>query len=450
MSGLGYILLILIGLPIYLTISHLANARWQKAGLIVGGFLFYIIFSDMRIWSLVFLIMSATINFIFSRILYKRDKESVLRKINLFLIIILNIIPIVVMKITGFTVIGISFYTFTVIALQVDIYRSYEDIRAKEYYAFLFAYPKLAMGPIMRYEEVRKSFRLMDKKRLVNAESVAIGIRTFTVGLSMKILVADQIQTIWNAICVSGTSGITWQTAWLGAFVYELELYLDFWGYSLIAIGLGEMIGMKIPRNFNNPYVSKSVSEFWRRWHITLGKWFKDYIYIPLGGSRRGKLFTILNLSVVWIVTGLWHGIGFNFIIWGIILGFIVIVEKLSFAHKISETKIIGHIYVWFIMPITWMIFAHSDLGEMWAYIKCMFGFYPSGANPADGQFIRYLRDYWYYLVMGLLLMTPYPRRLYKAWKRTWWSSFIYVALLIMCIYVIYAGADTQFMYAVF
>jgi len=449
MANISNLILILLGLPAFLLIYRFVPVNWQKIVIIVGSLIYYIVYSDFGILALAFMLCSAFLNFLF-QIPFGKIEKPTLKKIYIWLIVFINVVPLCVVKITSVSITGISFYTFTIIAFQIDLYRKYEKISLCNYLTYIYSFPKLAMGPITRFSEIQKNIENLEKEHGLVSKSLRGGIKLFILGLGMKTIVADQLSTLWNSICVSGVMGITVQTAWLGAIAYSLELYLDFWGYSLMAVGMGKMIGFRIPYNFNAPYNSKSISEFWRRWHITLGSFFKDYIYIPLGGSRAGTLRLILNLSIVWLITGLWHGININFLIWGIVLGLLVIIEKTTSLKKISDTKVIGHIYVLFIIPITWMIFAHSNLSDMVVYLKCMFGIYSAGASPASGQFIRYIQDYWYWLLIAIFITTPYAAKAYDYIKRRKWGTIFYIIVFVFSVYLMYSTTSNPFMYAAF
>lgn len=449
MTNLSNLILILVGLPAFLIIYRLVPVKWQKSVLIAGSLIYYIVYSDFSILAISFMLISAILNYLLLFPL-NRINKPLIKKVYIWAIVLFNVGILCASKITGVTVTGLSFYIFTLIALQIDLYRQYEEIGFVDFLTYIYAFPKLAMGPITRYSEQKDKIKLLDKEYGLISKSLRSGIKLFILGLGMKTIIADQLSTMWNSICVSGVLGITTETAWLGALAYSLELYLDFWGYSLMAVGLGKMVGLQIPRNFDAPYTSKTVSEFWRRWHVTLGAWFRDYIYIPLGGSREGKLKTVVNLMIVWAITGLWHGGSINFLLWGGVLGLIVVLEKLTPLGKLSNTKVIGHIYVIVILPITWMIFAHSNLNDMWIYLKVMFGMYSQGASPANGQFVRYMRDYWYLLLMAIFVVSPPAASLYEKIKKHKWGAIVYVLIFWASIYLMYSSTSNPFMYAAF
>lgn len=451
MDNLILLTLIIFGLPTIILLELLVPIRAQKSVIILGSLFFYAIISSFSPEATIILIGLSILNYI-SFVLGVHISNQSFRKTNLGLIVFINVISLIIVKYFNLPVVGISFYIFTVIGLQVDLYTGeYEEkLSAVDFFVFLLAFPRLMMGPIARIGEMKESIYGLSSKRGINSKLLKNGVISFIIGLSLKTLIADQLATLWNSICVSGVLGIGTGTAWIGAIGYTLELYLDFWGYSLVAIGLGNMVGLDIPVNFNNPYLSASVSEFWRRWHITLGTWFRDYIYIPMGGNREGKKRQILNLMVVWLLTGLWHGLDYNFVVWGLLLGVVIIIEKMTPFGTILEKGIWGNVFVLIFMPFTWMIFAHNNLNDALVYIKCMIGLLSAQAVPAKGQLVRYLSDYWYIILPGMIMLTPYPAKLFTKIRDCFWMNFVYIFLFWSCIWVLYNGTNNPFMYAAF
>ena len=220
------------------------------------------------------------------------------------------------------------------------------------------------MGPILRWREWRGAL----KERTITREDVFSGFELFVVGLCFKVLLADQLAPLWASLERIGYEYLSTPLAWLGAVSYSLQLYFDFSGYSLMAMGLGQMLALPVPRNFDLPYTARSVSEFYRRWHITLGTWFRDYVYIPLGGSRNGNARTVLSLTVVWFFTGLWHGASWNFVLWGVMLLGFILLEKFCIGNFLKEHKVLSHVYLLFVIPQTWVIFRITRLKDVGAY----------------------------------------------------------------------------------
>ena len=235
--------------------------------------------------------------------------------------------------------------------------------------------------------------------------------------------------------------------AWLGAFSYSMQLYFDFYGYSLMAVGLGRMLGFKLPQNFNMPYMAKSIREFYRRWHMTLGRWFQKYIYIPLGGSRRGLAVTLRNLLIVWLLTSFWHGAGAHFFFWGLGLCLFIMLERImDMGGVLDRSKVFGHLYVLFVVPLTWVCFAIPDLGDLRTYFGRLFGFV-AGVNVKAGDFLQALQNYGLYLLVGVLLCTPLPKKLFERFKNNFFGMVILAILFWMCVDRIYSAGNNPFMY---
>lgn len=271
--------------------------------------------------------------------------------------------------------IGISFYTFQAISYVIDVYRG--DCKAqKDIYKlalFICLFPQLIAGPIVKYHDVAD--QIEDRK--VNFDKVTVGVKRFIIGLSKKMLIANTLGAIADKIFTQPADTFSPLVAWLGSISYTLQLYYDFSGYSDMAIGLGLIFGFQFMENFNYPYISKSITEFWRRWHISLSTWFKQYVYIPLGGNRISKNRTYINLGIVFLLTGIWHGASWNFVFWGIWNGFFIILEKMTGWHNDTDklpVKILKHIYTIFVFVIGWVMFRADDMAYAWTYLKNMFG----------------------------------------------------------------------------
>ncbi len=266
--------------------------------------------------------------------------------------------------------IGISFYTFQAMSYTIDVYRGTASVQRSfvDFATYITMFPQLIAGPIVRYTTVEKELR----SRQENFSDFGSGVVRFTVGLAKKVLIANQIGSVFDEISAMQTRPVL--TAWLGAAAFAFQIYFDFSGYSDMAIGMGKMFGFKFSENFDLPYISKSITEFWRRWHISLGTWFKEYVYIPLGGNRRGIRRQILNLLIVWALTGFWHGASWNYLLWGLYFGVILILEKLFLLKFLDRApKIVGHIYALFLILIGWVIFANENFGDMLRFFKNLF-----------------------------------------------------------------------------
>lgn len=305
---------------------------------------------------------------------------------------------------------GISFYTFQIAAYTIDVYRN--KIKAEhniiDFSAFVVLFPQLIAGPIVLYSDINEKM----KSRTVSLQGAEDGVRLFIMGLGSKILLADSIGSLWNEIQLLGLGELSTPLAWLGVAAYSFQIYFDFSGYSLMAIGLGKMLGFDFPQNFNYPYISKSITEFWRRWHITLSSWFREYVYIPLGGNRVPPVRHIFNLFVVWFLTGFWHGANWNFIIWGLYFFVLLMIEKAFLLKHLEKSKVWSHIYLIVLVMISWAIFGLSDLSSLGQLLGRMFTF----QGGADWPY--YLKNYGLILLLCSLCSTPLIKLAYERWGK--------------------------------
>lgn len=305
--------------------------------------------------------------------------------------------------------IGISFYTFQTMSYVIDVYRG--KVKAQRniitFGAYVTLFPQLIAGPIVRYSDVEA----MLTGRRTNLEQAAEGVRRFIIGFGKKVLLANQIYIIWMEL--SSMETLSTAAAWLGAVAFTFQIYFDFSGYSDMAIGLGKIFGFDYLENFNYPYISRSITEFWRRWHMSLSSWFKEYVYIPLGGNRKGLGRQLVNISIVWALTGLWHGASWNFVVWGIYYGIILIIEKIGLLKVLERLPAAaGHIYSLVLIVIGWVIFATDDLGDVVHYIGIMFG---SSGVLADDTFMYYFTTRIWLLIACVIGSTPLPKLVCKA-----------------------------------
>ena len=306
--------------------------------------------------------------------------------------------------------IGISFYTFQTMSYTVDVYRG--EARAQKsivnFGTFVTLFPQLIAGPILQYRDLDEQLT----GRRHSAEKFASGARIFTIGLAKKVLLANNIGMLWDVYKATPASALTVGGAWLGIIAFAFQIYFDFSGYSDMAAGLGRMLGFEFMRNFNYPYISRSITEFWRRWHISLGSWFKNYLYIPLGGNRRGKARQYFNILVVWAATGIWHGASWNFLVWGLYFCLLLVIEK-AFLLKWLEhaPRALSHLYALFFILIGWAIFALEDMNAMGAYLSAMFGLNGGGLFGAADRYA--LTNYAAMLPVLAAASTPLGARLF-------------------------------------
>ena len=346
--------------------------------------------------------------------------------------------------------IGISFYTFQILSYIIDVYRGNVKVQTNlpNFALYVTMFPQLIAGPIVQYADVDEQLASREVSRTKFGEGSMYFIR----GLAKKVLLANTSGMIFTEVSGLAKGNIAVMTAWLGAFAYMFQIYFDFSGYSDMAIGLGKMFGFEFNMNFNYPYVSKSITEFWRRWHISLSSWFRDYVYIPLGGNRVSKIKHIRNLLIVWFLTGLWHGAAWNFVAWGLYYGVILIIEKYLLSPVLDRLPdVVRHIYSIVLVVIGWVLFFSSSFGQAADYIRVMFG---AGAHGfADRESMYLLTSnliLWLILIFGStpLVHFRYEHMLRtKKWNTTIINSVVYAALFIVCIAYLVTETYNPFMY---
>ena len=333
--------------------------------------------------------------------------------------------------------IGISFYTFQILSYNIDVY--WGNVKAQKNILHLATYitmfPQLIAGPIVRYKDVA----LQLENRTHSIDKIGLGVRRFILGLSKKILIANVLGELCEIFRQSNEKSVLFY--WMYAIAFSLHIYFDFSGYSDMAIGLGKIFGFDFIENFNYPYISKSITEFWRRWHMSLGTWFRDYVYIPMGGSRVKPVRMLFNVAVVWMLTGFWHGAAWNFVLWGVFFAVLLVVEKLFLLKQLEKSKIVSHIYVLLLVVISFVIFNATSLAQIGQDIGGMFG---AGNIPlVSAETIYYLKSYGFVFVLGLIGSTPLPRKLVGKMKVTPYLEP--VALLILLVVVTAYLVDGSF-----
>ncbi|MBD5460771.1 MAG: MBOAT family protein [Lachnospiraceae bacterium] len=343
---------------------------------------------------------------------------------------------------------GISFYTFTLLSVDIDVYLYRERAPGSwlELGAYTAMFPKLLSGPITSYHAAISQVRC----RKVSAKKIEYGLSLGIIGLASKVIIADTVGILWHDIRTAGFESISTPLAWMGAAAYSVQLLFDFQGYSLMALGLGSMLGFDLPRNFDHPYRSRSISEYYRRWHMSLGRWFRNYLYIPLGGSRKGAVRTAFHLLVVWLVTGIWHGVTPNFVLWGLILGTFIVLEKIWFGEFLNRHRYLSHLYVWFIIPLTWVIFAIPDFKELQIYFSRLFPFWSSGVTVNEKDWLYHGRNYLGFFLAALALSCPPADYLWKKYWNTMAAKTVLFALFWLCVYRLVNGSHNPFLYLSF
>lgn len=457
-------------LPIFLVLYYCLPAKFRNGLLFVGSLLFYG-FGEPTY--LLLILYSVLVNYLLG-LLIGNCKAYPIRKRLLLIISLLYNFGLLfyfkymdffleninaVLRLSGSSLqfnllqlvlpLGISFYTFQIVSYIIDVYRGSVPVEKSfvNLGAYLCMFPQLIAGPIVVYSDIRKAL----EKREISICNLDEGLKIFILGLGSKVILANRIGTLWNDICMIGYESISTPLAWLGALAYSLQLYFDFWGYSLMAIGLGKMLGFDMPENFRHPYTARCVTDFWRRWHITLGAWFREYVYIPLGGNRKGRFKTIRNLFIVWFFVGFWHGADWNFILWGLLIFVLQIVEKNFLLPHLKKdniiAKILSHTYMVFYILVSWTIFAISDFHQLKIYLARMFPFFGIGSaiNPID--FLKYLANYAPLLIICLIFCTDLPQKLLQRLEQKIVSVGFSLAVFWYAVYYLSIGLNNPFLY---
>ena len=345
--------------------------------------------------------------------------------------------------------VGISFYTFQIISYSIDLYRGHTDTQ-KNYVAFgtyVSLFPQLIAGPIVRSRDVNDQL----SHRSHTVDKFASGVRRFTVGFAKKMLLGDAFAALYAYLGTAGEFSPSVLGSWVMMVAYTLHIYFDFSGYSDMAIGLGRMIGFEFLENFNYPYLASSITDFWRRWHISLSSWFREYVYIPLGGNRKGLGRQILNMAIVWLLTGFWHGAAWNFILWGAFYFILLVLEKtllLKFFDKNRLTAVLGHIWALILVGIGWMIFDHTNLSEFWVILKSLVGVGTVGFTSAAVSYEVLCALP--LLLIGVIAATPFPARLWCRIKEKWGGCIMLEPLLMAVVLLLSVAAMISGTYSPF
>lgn len=435
--------------PVFMILYGITPKCMKNFALLVGSLIFYALGEPKY---LILLTISVVVNFFVGLHLQpvrgNRKSRQKKRKMILTAAVAGNVCYLAFFK-GGISEaglpLGISFYTFQILSYLIDVYRGTikRERSLLRLATYITMFPQLVSGPIVTYGEVEDALT----ERKMTAEGMQEGLKVFIIGLVSKVLIADRIGLLWQEVQVAGFESISTPMAWLGAIAYSMKIYFDFCGYSLMASGLGRMLGFTFPANFRMPYMAGSVREFYRRWHITLGRWFREYVYIPLGGNRNGELRTILNLLAVWILTSLWHGSTPNFLIWGILLWFFIVIERqLDKIGMFKKLRVIPHLYLWAVIPVTWMCFAISDISQLQIYLGRMFGIV-EGINVRAADWKTALENYGSLFAVSFLCCTPFVRNVHKKWKNNLVYMLVLAALFWVCVWRLTLEGDNPFMY---
>ena len=412
-------------LPLTLAVYYAVPMAWRNLVLFLVSLVFYGWGEPVYILLMLF---SITLNYGAGLLVEKyRSQDRKARRIifwscavNLALLVFFKYYDFLAASFTGLTgirlpilglglPIGISFYTFQAMSYPIDVYRSDADVQRSyvRFGAFVTLFPQLIAGPIIRYKDVADQLNA----RTHSWEKFASGAEKFTIGLCKKVLLANSIGGLWDSAFATPAQELSVLGAILGVAAFTFQIYFDFSGYSDMAVGLGRMLGFEFLENFNYPYIAKSITDFWRRWHISLSTWFRDYVYIPLGGNRRGLPRQILNILIVWALTGLWHGANWTFLLWGLYYAMFLILEKVFLLKKLEKMPVLAHIYALLVAVVGWMLFQLNSVGEVVHYWGAMFGASGAAATTADAF---YARSYAVILFIAAIAATPVPKKLFQ------------------------------------
>ncbi len=456
------LLFIFVYLSITLTLYYLLPRRWRNTVLFIVSLIFYGYGEPLFI---LLMIGSVLLNYLFGLWIEQAATDRRRAKALLTVNVICNLALLGFFKYAAFFVdtlklipalsgiatpmiplpIGISFYTFQSMSYTIDVYRG--ECRAQKNFMLLGTYvslfPQLIAGPIVRYVDVadqlegrRENFDMFDK-----------GVKLFLVGMAKKVLIANQMGTLWAILKPMEDRGIV--GAWAGILAFTLQIYFDFSGYSDMARGLGNMFGFEFLKNFDYPYISKSVTEFWRRWHMSLGTWFREYVYIPLGGNRKGKARQVFNLFAVWALTGLWHGASWNFVLWGLYFFVLLVLEKFFLLPILKKLPaFVSHLYALFFIVIGWVIFDFTELSAMGEYFVSLFSL-QTGVISADAT--AYVIAYLPLMLIGAVTCLPLGRKLYDRLSKTkaavWFDTAATIAVMLLCVASLVSDSYNPFLY---
>lgn len=413
-------------LPLTLAVYYAVPFAFKNTVLFLTGLLFYAWGEPVYV---LIMLLSTAIDYCAGRLMDRFDSNKKIRKATLLVSVVMNLSLLGIFKYGSFFIgsvngifgsaipdpglplpIGISFFTFQSMSYTIDLYRRNIKVQKNfiDFAAFVTMFPQIVAGPIVRYEDVSAQLAC----RRIDLRSMSDGITRFVCGMCKKVLIANSIGALWTDVKAQDYASMPAATAWLGIAAFTLQIYFDFSGYSDMAIGLGKMLGFDFPENFRYPYNSKSIAEFWRRWHITLGDWFKSYVYFPLGGSRGSTAATIRNTLIVWLLTGLWHGASWNFILWGLYYGVLIILEKFIFRRLLERTpSALRHILTMLAVVFGWVIFEITSPASELEFVKAMLGF---GGSFANSFTLNALHNYAVTFIAAIAISTGIPLKICK------------------------------------
>lgn len=454
-------------LPIMLAVYYIAPPQWKNLLLLAGSLIFYAWGEPVYI---ILMILSILLNYFCGMDIENKSENEAKAKRSLVFAITVNIVLLVFFKYFGFLVestntlfgisipyrelalpIGISFYTFQEISYIVDVYRG--KVKAQQslvkYALYVSMFPQLVAGPIVCYGDIEKQLT----ERKISGRKLGQGAMLFIIGLSKKAVLANTLGKIFEEISSTSASNLTVLMAWLGCITYAFQIYFDFSGYSDMAIGLGRMFGFEFKKNFDVPYISKSITEFWRRWHISLSSWFREYVYIPLGGNHVTISRNIVNLLIVWMLTGMWHGAAWNFIVWGIYYGVVLVLEKYVWGAIVDRwPSVLQHIYALVLVLVGWVFFFSPSLGAALRYLFAMVG---GGAGFAGKEVFFVILTHWLFYLLAVIGSTTLGSRMLRAilnvsenhTVRTVITLVVFFGMLVISVAYLIADTYNPFLY---
>ena len=448
-----------IFLPVTLAVYLLVPFRAKNVVLLIASIIFYAWGEPVYV---ILMLLNIAFNYV-TGLRFETARAGKERKKVLVLGITVNLLLLGFFKYSGFLVstfdhifgtqiawkgvalpIGISFYTFQALSYVIDAYRGNVQVQHNiiDFATYITMFPQLIAGPIVKYSQIEKQL----KHRTLTVAKMGAGMERLILGLSKKVILANNLGALYASIQAMDQRSV--MTAWLGAAAYTLQIYFDFSGYSDMAIGMGRMLGFEFPENFDHPYLAVSITSFWRKWHMTLSGWFRDYVYIPLGGNRKGTFRHILNIMIVWMLTGLWHGAGWNFVLWGVYYGVLLIIEKYILIPKCSNVPgVVKHIYTMFLVNFGWVMFSNTDFSLMAGYIGNMFG--AGGTVFADAAFLYYMKSSLILIILAVICSgTSVRRLLYRLSRKSSVAAVcVYAVLFLVCTALLVYGSYNPFLY---
>ena len=452
-------------LPITLLLYYAVPYKFKNTVLFACSLVFYS-WGEVKFFPI--MVVLIIINYVSGLLMERFEGHTGLRRVVLVFSIVGSLSMLVFFKYTNFLInslnalaglsiapvaglevlpLGISFYTFQTMSYSIDVYR--QDVKTEhniiDFGAYVVMFPQLIAGPIVKYRDVSNQLHVYEGR--ITLDRIEQGVSLFVFGLAKKVLLADAIGQLWTDIigvkgsttAAIGLANASTPLVWLGVIAYSLQLYFDFSGYSMMGIGMGKMLGFDFPDNFNLPYISRSITEFWRRWHMTLSGWFREYVYIPLGGNRKGKARQIFNLFIVWLLTGIWHGANWNFICWGLYYFVLLMIEKLFLLPYLEKGKIWPHVYTLFLVVVGWAMFVGNEYGVEFGLLFQKLFVWSSGVSP-----LYYLRNYLVVLILSVLCCTEIPKKLWDEMQQVTWTRVLTVATLFVLSIAYVIGSDSH------